>query len=266
MKNTIQRNVLILSLLTISACSSSPSTVSGKLTTQEQLVSILEQSLGAGDRAVNKLVPVTNLSINEQESLVTIKDYYFTPYPPARIEEKIEGYCDSLSGKMVNGGCEQGEHGEHLAFFYKLYGTNNPRDSGYDVSFYAVIPKENGQDSALKLASDNGYVSTKATEQRIKEQTQREVDEKLARQKFEKEKRLKEELMLKQQQEHLAALKEASVNSRKQVMQKGTKVCLVSAENFVVSYTEESANGKIKLLVNNQYIWDWPDHWYACDR
>lgn len=78
--------------------------------------------------------------------------------------------------------------------------------------------------------------------------------------------RKEKEYELSRQQKEIAELKQKSLDTRSQVLTKGTRICSVSLDNKIVAYTEDSTDKKIKVVVGSNSIWDWPDNWYACDR
>lgn len=63
----------------------------------------------------------------------------------------------------------------------------------------------------------------------------------------------------------LESLKLKSLETREEVLMKGTRICAVSLDNQVVVFTEESTGRKIKVLVGSNYFWDWPANWFACE-
>lgn len=83
------------------------------------------------------------------------------------------------------------------------------------------------------------------------------VDEVKARDKEEAEK---------QRAALLFGMKEKSKQTREQVMKRGARICKVSLEAIFPGYTEDQAEGKIKVLYQNNMFWDWPDNWYLCDE
>ncbi|MBG0759910.1 hypothetical protein BOO22_10800 [Vibrio cidicii] len=122
----------------------------------------------------------------------------------------------------------------------------------------------------IQKASFKGWVltyyelnnSTTLPQNRFPNFTTREV--KLAEKK--EQQRKEKEYKLSKQQKELTELKQRSLDTRSQVLTKGTRICSVSIDNQIVAYTEDSTDKKIKVVVGYNTIWDWPDNWYACDK
>lgn len=260
--------LLVFSSLILSGCTTFSSTnVTAKKETYQQitidpnvkdkLVKIINDSYGPGDKLLNQLLS-SDVNVEDHGSFSIITARYITPTSPVKIQGLIDNYCVSMHGNLVNGGCEVSTKPVRLAFFYKLTGSLNSKYiSAYDIDFYAISPKSVDQADALGLAKEQGYISSVEASKQSKEVSQEE--QQLAKKKAEYDKEL-------ERQARLSAMQKASIDTRAQVLKRGTKVCQVSLDDVVVGYTEDSANGKVKVLVNNRLFWDWPDNWFACDR
>ncbi|MCE0492593.1 hypothetical protein [Vibrio salinus] len=224
---------------------------------KDHLVKIINDSYGPGDKLLNQLL-TSDVNVEDHGSFSVISARYITPTSPIKIQTQIDSYCRSERGHLVNGGCELRTNPIALAFFYKLSGSLNSKYvSAYDIDFYAIVPKSADQSDVLGLAREQGYVSSVDVKKQKRKISKKEKQ--LAKKKAEYDREL-------ERQARLAAMQKASIDTRAQVLKRGTKVCQVSLDHVVVGYTEDSANGKVKVLVNNKLIWDWPDNWFACDR
>ncbi len=260
--------LLVVSFLILSGCTTSTSTnVTVKKETYQQitidpnikdkLVKIINDSYAPGDKLINQLLS-SDVNVEDHGSFSVITARYITPTSPIKIQGQIDNYCYSIHGELVNGGCELSKKPVLLGFFYKLSGSlNSNYVSAYDIDFYAISPKSVDQSDAQGLAKEHGYISSVEVAQQDKEVSKEDLQ--LAKKKAEYDREL-------ERQARLSAMQKASIDTRTQVLKRGTKVCQVSLDNVVVGYTEDSANGKVKVLVNNRLFWDWPDNWYACDR
>lgn len=256
----------LYALLGISGCTTTPTTPPPKdLPTEEKLAHILETSLSGGDDILNKVLPILDSEIKEKGGVFIIEDKGFVTYKsPESIENRLIELCHSMDGRVFNGGCEKGSDGEKLAFFYEVDGYMSiPEKFIYKIYFYAAAPKNENYDAAITIANEKGYISSKVVEERRNARS-------LAREKKAQEERKREALIeekrKREKANYLASLKKASEESRGDVIKKGSKVCLVNTEKRVVGFTEDFANGKIKLLIDNSYTWDWPKNWYLCDK
>lgn len=259
--------LFVLSALTLSGCSTISTHVTAKKETyqnitvapdiKDKLVKIINDSYGPGDKLLNKLL-TSDVNVEDHGSFSVITARYITPNSPIKIRGSIDTYCESMKGQMNNGGCELSTKPVRIAFYYKLSGSlNSDYVSAYDIDFYAIAPKSTDQADAIGLAREHGYISSVEV---VKQQQEvSEEEQQLAEKKAEYDRQL-------ERQARLAAMQKASIDTRRQVLKRGTKVCQVSLDDVIVGYTEDSANGKVKVLVNNKMFWDWPDNWFACDR
>jgi len=224
---------------------------------KDKLIKIINNSYAPGDKLLNQLL-TSDTNVEDHGSFRVITARYTTPTSPVKIRSSINNYCHTMKGKVVNGGCELSVKPNKLAFFYTLTGTLNSRyTSAYDIDFYAIAPRNSDQSDAIGLAKEKGYINS------IEVKKQKALASKKAKTLAKKKAKYDREL---ERQARLAAMQKASIDTRSKVLKRGTKVCQVSLDDVVVGYTEDSANGKVKVLVNNKLIWDWPDNWFACDR
>ncbi|RQW63487.1 hypothetical protein [Vibrio viridaestus] len=224
---------------------------------KDHLVKIVNDSYGPGDKLLNQLL-ASDVNVDDHGSFSVITARYITPTSPIKIRSQVDNYCHTLKGRMNNGGCELSSDPDIIAFYYKLSGSlNSNYISAYDIDFYSIVPKNADQNDALNLAKEKGYVDS------IQTAKQKSIDDKKAQELAKKKAEYDREI---ERQARLQAMQKASIDTRAKVLRRGTKVCQVSLDDVVVGYTEDAANGKVKVLVNNKLIWDWPDNWFACDR
>lgn len=254
--------ILIMSLM-ISACQSTNVNINEELDSIFRDIATYNVDLGS-----SALVLASGDYLDSYEKKDGVEKYRVFVFKDKRsyINEVMSGYCESHDGVIHKYDSHRVGRDNINKHVCELKGNRDVAIFSYYFDYEELVKKDWPSwvltffkpvgNSQLSQSVFPNFSSRKEADKEY-ELWEKEIEKK-RKERLEEKKRRKEEKLKK--------LKERSLDTREKVLTKGTKICFVSIEDKVVGYTEDATEEKIKVMINSEYIWDWPDNWYACDR
>ncbi len=247
----INKIVLIMSLfiIFINGCSSANKEVSYS-SNDKSAITFAKKTVVSLSGYLDKIVTKKNIRESQGNGFKKLTTYFFPRNGIASVKSSFNNYCAGIGGSLINGLCSY--NNEKKGYFFVQMGIIGYESGTPKVSLKVIEPTTASPIQMVKLARSHGY----RTQSEITRSNKRKASKlaRLRQEKINKKSRL------------LQSREEASIRTRKFVMQKGSRICSVYKKIGIAFFTEDVANGKIKIKMGQHDIWDWPKNWYLCER
>jgi len=273
LKSLKGNSIIFSSLILIHGCvTTTHNKDSEESTLKFQLEELIISSSGYGDAIIKNLFNSTFKESKKYDGYSYYKAH-FSNIRQVNLPKRLANICSNVNGVIFDSACESRVNRNDVIFYYVLKDGEWNRHAGMVstlLQFYESTSSELQLTSYLHSIGFSDFADrTAKAEADRKAMIAKNVAERkvmIARNMAERKAKIARDLQLK---ETISHLKKLSSNTRNKVILKGSRICSTNpASDLYLSatFTEDYANGKIKVSWGESSFWDWPAKWYLCER